>query len=125
MTCIKQPLDVEELRLLVDDMEPDNQLFTDEKYVTMYKRFPNIYRLAAHIWMLKATRLQSQTGGIKSYSSGDEKYEMSAFNDTYNYFVNMRNQMIELAEQYEKECADTSEYDGGSLIMSFKAPKIL
>lgn len=125
MTCIKETLDVSELRLLIDDLDEENYLFTDAQYLIMYKRFPNIYRLAAHIWMLKATRLQSQTGGIKSYSSGDEKYEMSAFNDTYNYFVNMRNQMIELAEQYEKECAGISEYDGGSLIMSFKAPEIL
>src|SRR5690625_5670753 len=105
MTCVKQPLDVEELRLLVDDMDPDEYMFKDLQYQTMYKRFPNIYRLAAHIWMLKATRLQSQTGGIKSYSSGDEKYEMSAFKDVYDYYVNMRDQMVELAEQYEKECA--------------------
>lgn len=125
MSCEKLTLDFEELRLLVDDTDPDNYMFTDQQYLTMHKRFPNIYRLAAHIWMLKATRLQSQTGGIKSYSSGDEKYEMSAFNDTYNYFVNMRNQMTELAEQYEKECAGISEYDGGSFILSIKAPRIL
>lgn len=125
MSCEKLPLDVEELRLLVDDGDPDNYMFTDEQYLKMYATYPNVYRLAAHIWMLKATRLQSQTGGVKSYSSGDEKYEMSAFNDTYNYYVNMRNQMIELAEQHEKECAGISEYDGGSLIMSIKAPEIL
>lgn len=125
MTCIKETLDVAELRLLVDDMDPDSRLFTDQQYLMMYKRFPNIYRLAAHVWMLKATRLQSQTGGIKSYSSGDEKYEMSAFNDMYNYYVNMRDQMNELAEQYEKECAGETDYDSGSLILSFTPPNIL
>lgn len=125
MSCEKLPLDLEELRLLVDDADPDNEMFTDSQYRIMYNRFSNIYRLAAHIWMLKATRLQSQTGGIKSYSSGDEKYEMSGFNDVFNYYLNMRNQMNELAEQYEKECAGIDEYEGDSLILSFKAPKIL
>lgn len=125
MTCIKEALDVSELRLLVDDLDGDSPLFTEEQYQKMYKRFSNIYRLAAHVWMLKATRLQSQTGGVKSYSSGDEKYEMSALNDMYNYYVNMRNQMNELAEQYEKDCAEETEYNGGSLILSFTPPDII
>ena len=125
MTCVKETLDLDELRLMVDDLEADNYLFTDQQYLTMYKRFQNIYRLAAHVWMLKATRMQSQTGGIKSYASGDERYEMSAFNDIYNYYMDMRNQMIALAEQYEKDCAEETEYEGGSLIMSVRAPDIL
>ncbi|KYG90796.1 hypothetical protein A0U40_17870 [[Bacillus] sp. KCTC 13219] len=123
MSCEKQPLDIDELRLLVDDTDPVDQMFTDEQYLKMYRSFTNIYRLAAHIWMLKATRLQKDMGGIKSYSDGDEKYEMTALNDMYKYYVNMRNQMLELAEQYEKECE--GGYDGGSLILSFKVPDIL
>lgn len=125
MSCEKLPLDLEELRLLVDDTDEDNYMFTDSQYRVMYDRFPNIYRLAAHIWMLKATRLQSQTGGIKSYSSGDEKYEMSAFNDILNYYLSMSDQMNALAYQYERECEGISDLEDTSLILSFKPPEIL
>lgn len=123
MSCEKQALDLEELRLLVDDTDEEDYLFDDAKYLKMYRSYPNIYRLAAYIWMLKATSIQKEMGGVKSYSDGDEKYEMTALNDLYRYYVNMQNQMIELAERYEKECE--GGYDGGSLILSFKAPKII
>lgn len=123
MSCEKQALDLEELRLLVDDTDEEDYLFTDNQYHKMYRSFANIYRLAAHVWMLKATRIQKEMGGIKSYSDGDEKYEMTTLNDLYRYYVNMQNQMLGLAEQYEKECE--GGYDGGSLILSFKTPKIL
>ncbi|TKI72639.1 hypothetical protein FC756_00825 [Lysinibacillus mangiferihumi] len=123
MSCEKQQLDIDELRLLVDDTECEALMFTDEQYFKMYRSFPNIYRMAAHIWMLKATRIQKDMGGVKSYSDGDEKYEMTALNDLYSYYVNMRNQMLELAEQFENECE--GGYDGGSFVLSFKAPKIL
>lgn len=123
MSCEKQALDLEELRLLVDDADEEDYLFDDTKYLKMYRSYPNIYRLAAHVWMLKATRIQKEIGGIKSYSDGDEKYEMTTLTDLYRYYVSMRNQMLELAEQHEKECE--GGYDGGSLVLSFKAPKII
>lgn len=123
MSCEKQALDLEELRLLVDDTEKEDYLFDDAQYLKMYRSYPNIYRLAAYVWMLKATRIQKEMGGVKSYSDGDEKYEMTALNDLHKYYLSMRNQMLELAEEYEKECE--GGYDGGPLILSFKAPKIL
>lgn len=123
MSCEKQALDLEELRLLVDDADEEDYLFDDAKYLKMYRSYQNIYRLAAHVWMLKATRIQKEMGGIKSYSDGDEKYEMTTLTDLYRYYVSMRNQMLELAEQHEKECE--GGYDSGSLVLSFKAPKII
>lgn len=125
MACKKEPLDLETLRLLVDDLDVENQMFTDNQYLAMYAQFDNIYRLAAHIWMLKATRLQTQSGGIKSYSTGDEKYDMSTLGDVYRYYMSMRDQMLDMAEKYEEECEDGDKYDGGSLILSIRRPKIL
>lgn len=125
MACKKLPLDLESLRLLVDDLDEDNYMFTDNQYLAMYKQFDNIYRLAAHIWMLKATRLQTQSGGIKSYTSGDERYEMSALNDLHKYFMGMRDQMLKLAEEYEEDCKEGDKYEGGSLILSIRKPEIL
>lgn len=125
MTCPKQPLDIEQLRLLVgDDQEPYD--YTDEQYLKMYEAFPNIYRLAAHIWTLKGVKIQGQItngGGITAYSSGDEKYEYNKLKDQLDYFNSMKRAMLDLAQDYEDEC-DKQTYRG-SRIIPLEKPDIL
>lgn len=127
MTCPKLPLDIEQLRLLVgDDQEPYD--YTDAQYLKMYDSFDNIYRLAAHIWMLKGVKLQNQvvnsSGGVTAYSSGDEKYEYNKLKDRLDYLASMKRSMEELAQSYEDGCNDDDK-QLGSRIIPLTKPDIL
>ncbi|MFY9495934.1 MAG: hypothetical protein WAP29_02305, partial [Halanaerobiales bacterium] len=72
----------EELRELLDEVIPaggadSDTRFTDAQLDRILAKTRNIYAAAAEGWTRKAAMVQREIGQIKSYSVGQEKYDMA------------------------------------------------
>lgn len=127
MACEKLPLDIEQLRLLVGDtVEPYD--YTDEQYEKMYEAFDNIYRFAAHIWLLRSSALSqsiAKGGDVAEYKSGDESYKMMSVGDRLSYFDSMYRRFIDMAREYEEACEESWFNDNAGVIVQIARPNIL
>ena len=116
-----QPTDelVKELRELIDEVIPEggtekDTRFSDDQLKKILSESRNIYATAAIGWTRKAAMFQREMGQIKSYSVGQERYEMSNLKDLMEYALKM-------AETYSRMAASRI----GSVILKFKPPEVL
>ncbi|MHC8516993.1 hypothetical protein [Sporosarcina sp. ITBMC105] len=114
-------LDIKRLRLMVNDPIPagvgGEPLFTDDDLAQMFLEHTNIFSLAADIWTLKAGLIQ---GDIQSYSTGNEKYDLTSMKDRYTHALAM-------AKQYADKAADNhvTDENSGSIILKFRTPDVM
>lgn len=109
----------EELRELLDEVIPEggtesDTRFTDAQLDRILAKARNIYAAAAEGWTRKAAMVQREIGKIKSYSVGQEKYDMADMTSLLEYALKM-------AETYSSIAASRM----GSMILKFKPPEVL
>jgi len=109
----------EELRELLDEVIPEggtegDTRFTDAQLDKLLSKSRNVYAAAAEGWTRKAAMVQREIGQIKSYSVGQEKYDMADLTSLLEYALKM-------AETYSRMA--TSHM--GSMILKFKPPEVL
>ncbi len=109
----------EELRELLDEVIPEggtesDTRFTDAQLDRILAKTRNIYAAAAEGWTRKAAMVQREIGQIKSYSVGQEKYDMADLPSLLEYALKM-------AETYSRMAASSM----GSMILKFKPPEVL
>ena len=109
----------EELRELLDEVIPEGETendtrFTDAQLDRLLSKNRNIYAAAAEGWTRKAAMFQREIGQIKSYSVGQEKYDMADLTSLLEYALKM-------AETYSRMAASRM----GSVILKFKPPEVL
>ena len=109
----------EELRELLDEVIPEggtegDTRFTDAQLDRILAKTRNIYAAAAEGWTRKAAMVQREIGQIKSYSVGQEKYDMADLTSLLEYALKM-------AETYSRMAASSM----GSMILKFKPPEVL
>ena len=109
----------EELRELLDEVIPEggtesDTRFTDAQLDRILSKTRNIYTAAAEGWTRKAAMVQREIGQIKSYSVGQEKYDMADLTSLLEYALKM-------AETYSRMAASSM----GSVILKFKPPEVL
>lgn len=107
------------LRKLLDERIPEggsdsDTRFSDADIDELLSEAANIYEAAAAGWTLKATMFQREAGQIRSYSVGQERYEMSNPKDLMEYALKM-------AETYSRMAASSI----GSVILKFKPPEVI
>jgi len=108
-----------ELRELLNEVIPDggtesDTRFTDAQLDRILAKTRNIYAAAAEGWTRKAAMVQREIGQIKSYSVGQEKYDMADLTSLLEYALKM-------AETYSRMAASSM----GSVILKFKPPEVL
>lgn len=109
----------EELRELLDEVIPEggsesDTRFTDAQLDRLLGKSRNIYAAAAEGWTRKAAMFQRELGQIKSYSVGQERYDMADLTSLLEYALKM-------AETYSRMAASHM----GSVILKFKPPEVL
>lgn len=109
----------EELRELLDEVIPEggsesDTRFTDAQLDRLLGKSRNIYAAAAEGWTRKAAMFQREMGQIKSYSVGQERYDMADLTSLLEYALKM-------AETYSRMAASSM----GSVILKFKPPEVL
>jgi len=109
----------EELRELLDEVIPEggsesDTRFTDAQLDRLLGKSRNIYAAAAEGWTRKAAMFQREMGQIKSYSVGQERYDMADLTSLLEYALKM-------AETYSRMAASSM----GSMILKFKPPEVL
>lgn len=109
----------EELRELLDEVIPEggtegDTRFSDAQLDRLLNRANNIYAAAAEGWTRKAAMVQREIGQIKSYSVGQERYDMADLTSLLEYALKM-------AETYSRMAASSM----GSMILKFKPPEVL
>lgn len=109
----------EELRELLDEVIPEggtesDTRFTDAQLDRILAQTRNIYAAAAEGWTRKAAMAQREIGQIKSYSVGQEKYDMADLTSLLEYALKM-------AETYSHMAASRM----GSVILKFKPPEVI
>lgn len=109
----------EELRELLDEVIPEggsesDTRFTDAQLDRLLGKSRNIYAAAAEGWTRKAAMFQREMGQIKSYSVGQERYDMADLTSLLEYALKM-------AETYSRMAASRM----GSVILKFKPPEVL
>ena len=116
-----QPTDelVKELRELIDEVTPEggteeDTRFSDDQLKKILSESRNIYTAAAIGWTRKAAMFQREMGQIKSYSVGQERYDMADLTSLLEYALKM-------AETYSRMAASSM----GSMILKFKPPEVL
>jgi hypothetical protein len=107
------------LRKLLDERIPEDgsdadTRFSDEDIDELLIDATNIYEAAAEGWTRKAAMVQREIGQIKSYSVGQEKYDMADLTSLLEYALKM-------AETYSRMAASRM----GSVILKFKPPEVL
>lgn len=107
------------MRKLLDERIPEggsdsDTRFSDADIDELLSEAANIYEAAAAGWTLKATMFQREAGQIRSYSVGQERYEMSNPKDLMEYALKM-------AETYSRMAASSI----GSVILKFKPPEVI
>ncbi|WP_060210318.1 hypothetical protein [Sporosarcina koreensis] len=116
-------LNLKRLRLMVNDPAPvgagEAPLFTDEELTLMFIEYDNIFSLAAEIWTIKAGLIQ---GDIQSYSSGNERYDLTSMKDLYTHALSMAKQYAEKAAGLVDE---EEEESAGSFILKFRTPDVM
>ena len=108
-----------ELRELLNEVIPDggtesDTRFTDAQLDRILAKTRNIYAAAAEGWTRKAAMVQREIGQIKSYSVGQEKYDMADLTSLLEYALKM-------AETYSRMAASSM----GSVILKLKPPEVL
>lgn len=115
-------LNIKRLRLMVSDPAPQGAgeppLFSDDDLSLMFEEHANIFSLAAEIWMIKAGLVQ---GEIQSYSTGDEKYDLTSMKDRYTHALEMEKLYRAKAEE---ELKNVDGYNG-SIILKFNTPDVI
>ena len=109
----------EELRELLDEVIPEggtesDTRFTDAQLDRLLGKSRNIYAAAAEGWTRKAAMFQREMGQIKSYSVGQERYDMADLTSLLEYALKM-------AETYSRMAASSM----GSMILKFKPPEVI
>ena len=109
----------EELRELLDEVIPEggtesDTRFTDAQLDRILAKTRNIYAAAAEGWTRKAAMFQREIGQIKSYSVGQEKYDMADLTSLLEYALKM-------AETYSRMAASSM----GSMVFRFTPPEVL
>jgi len=109
----------EELRELLDEVIPEggsesDTRFTDAQLDRLLGKSRNIYAAAAEGWTRKAAMFQREMGQIKSYSVGQERYDMADLTSLLEYALKM-------AETYSRMAVSRM----GSVILKFKPPEVL
>lgn len=109
----------EELRELLDEVIPEggtesDTRFTDAQLDRILAKTRNIYAAAAEGWTRKAAMFQREMGQIKSYSVGQERYDMADLTSLLEYALKM-------AETYSRMAASRM----GSMILKFKPPEVI
>ncbi len=107
------------LRKLLDERIPEggsdaDTRFSDADIDELLTDASNIYAAAAEGWTRKAAMVQREIGQIKSYSVGQEKYDMADLTSLLEYALKM-------AETYSRMAASSM----GSMILKFKPPEVL
>lgn len=107
------------LRKMVNDMksgdQDDDVAFADEELKDMFEDAENIYQVAAEVWTIKASMLQTD---IKSYSAGNEKYELTSLKDMLDHAM----KMISL---YDKKSGPDEIERDSSVMLKFKPPDVM
>lgn len=119
---IATPLDVKRLRLMVNDPIPsevgEEPLFTEEELLLMFIEHTSIFGMASEIWTIKAGLIQ---GDIQSYSTGNEKYDLTSMKDRYTHAL----AMAKLYKEKAEELLVVEEESSGGMILKFRVPDVM
>lgn len=104
------------LRKLLNETIPSGGTESDTRFLEseldeLLTEATTVYSATAVGWTMKAGLLQGQ---IESYSTGQEKYDMTSLKDQLSHALAM-------AQQY----SNMSRSSGGSIILSFEPPGVL
>lgn len=119
---IATELDVKRLRLMVNDpipsVEGEEPLFTEDVLLLMFIEHKSIFGMAAEIWTIKAGLIQ---GDIQSYSTGNEKYDLTSMKDRYTHAL----AMAKLYKEKAEEVLDVEEEGAGGMFLKFRIPDVM
>lgn len=104
------------MRKMINDQEGENNTFSDEELEAILLESACIYSAAAEAWMIKASLLQ---GDIESYSTGNEKYDMTSLKDKLNHAL----KMTEIYQARAKPPDD--ELPNHSVMLKFRTPDVM
>lgn len=104
------------LRKMINDPKGEDNTFSDEELEAILLESACIYSAAAEAWMIKASLLQ---GDIESYSTGNEKYDMTSLKDKLDHAL----KMTELYQGKAKPPAD--ELPNHGVVLKFRTPDVM
>lgn len=100
--------------LIIDD-DDSKADFSNEELDLIIEESTSIYKAAAEVWTIKASMLQ---GDIESYSSGNERYDLSSLKDRLDHALKM-------VDIYSGKETNVEEEMQGSIMFKFKSPDVL